>query len=66
MKTMDIGIIDLGISDNNLIYICRKVSVLNLNLSKTRQYKHYNMIQFQKDLKEGIHYRTTTSDPNNT
>ena len=51
-KTLETGVIPLGISDHNLVYICRKIS-LPKELPKivlSRQYKRYNVNAFNHDL----------------
>ena len=53
-KTLETGVIPFGISDHNLVYICRKIS-LPKELPKivlSRQYKRYNVNAFNHDLIE--------------
>ena len=51
-KTINSGVIDLGISDHNLVYICRKVSIPKQppKIVETRQFKNFNTA-FQHDRK---------------
>ena len=51
-KTSDSGVIHVGISDQSLVYICRKIGIMKENpkLVETRQFKHFNAQQFQNDL----------------
>ena len=46
------GVICLGISDHNLIYVQRKISITREKPKtiRTRQYKHYNVHNFKTDL----------------
>ena len=66
-KTLETGIIPLGISDHNLVYICRKISFPK-ELPKfvlTRQYKRYNVNAFNHDLNEIFNlYSPVSNDPN--
>ena len=65
-KTLDSGVIELGISDHSLVYLCRKVS-LPKEAPKfvfSRQFKHYNANRFREDLNEVINLHTTSNDPN--
>jgi hypothetical protein len=64
-KTSDSGVIALGISDHDLVYIniCREIGVPCRGTPKiveTRQFKHFNENEFQQDLA----YFTYNSDPN--
>ena len=66
-KTLETGVIPLGISDHNLVYICRKISFPG-ELPKfvlTRQYKRYNVNAFNHDLNEIFNlYSPVSNDPN--
>ena len=66
-KTLETGVIPLGISDHNLVYICRKIS-LPKELPKivlSRQYKRYNVNAFNHDLNEIFNsYPNASNDPN--
>jgi hypothetical protein len=65
-KSIDSGVIHLGISDHSLVYICRKVSNKKetTKLIETRQYKHFNALRFQSDLSEAFSSFSTFNDPN--
>ena len=55
-KIIDTGVIGLGISDHNLVCICRKVSVPKQGCKtfKARQFKNCNASAFQMDLSEAL------------
>ena len=65
-RTIDSGVMDLGISDHNLIYICRKIGIPrgNPKLIETRQFKHFNTIEFQNNLREAFSNFDHHTDPN--
>ena len=65
-RTIDSGVMDLGISDHNLIYICRKIGIPkgNPKLIETRQFKHFNTIEFQNNLREAFSNFGHHTDPN--
>ena len=65
-KTIDSGVIDLGISDHNLVYICRKVSIPKQppKIVETRQFKNFNTAAFQHDLQETFKTYSFTAEPN--
>ena len=65
-KTIDSGVIDLGISDHNLVYICRKVSIPKQppKIVETRQFKNFNTTAFQHDLQETFKTYSFTAEPN--
>ena len=58
--------IALGISDHDLVYICRKIGVPRETpkIVETRQFKHFNENKFQQDLAQAFNYFTYNSDPN--
>ncbi len=51
-KTIDSGVLHLGISDHSLVYLCRKVSVPKSKpkIVETRQFKFFDNDYFQQDL----------------
>ena len=65
-KTIDSGVIDLGISDHNLVYICRKVSIPKQppKIVETRQFKNFNTAAFQHELHEIFKTYSFTAEPN--
>lgn len=65
-KTIDSGVIDLGISDHNLVYICRKVSIPKQppKIVETRQFKNFNTAAFQHDLQETFKTYSFIAEPN--
>ena len=68
-KTLEEGVIQLGISDHSLVYLCRKISIPKAppKIVFTRQYKNYNVTQFNNDLNEVFNLPMNTSisnDPN--
>ena len=66
-KMIDSGVIELGISDHSLVYICRKISIPkgNHKLVETRQFRYLNSTEFQSNLRKAFcnfnHY--TNTDP---
>jgi hypothetical protein len=65
-KTIASGVVDLGISDHNLVYICRKVGIPKRKpkIIETRQYYKLNAVKFQTDLKETFSNFNEHTDPN--
>ena len=66
-KTLETGVIPLGISDHSLVYLCRKLSIPKESpkVILTRQYKNYNVNAFNYDLNAILNsYRITSNDPN--
>ena len=65
-KTVDSGVIELGISDHSLVYICRKISIPkgNPKLIETRQFRHFNSTEFQSNLREAFCNFNHYTDPN--
>ena len=55
-KTLDSGVMQIGISDRSLVYICRKIGIPkgNPKLIETRQFKNFNSIKFQNNLSEAF------------
>lgn len=67
LKTIDSGVIHLGISDHSLVYICRKISIPREKpkIVETRQFKNFNITQFQHDLREALNtLHDSYTDPN--
>ena len=50
-KTIPSGVMELGISDHNLAYICRKIGIpkQEAKVVETRQFKNFNIGEFQHD-----------------
>ena len=67
-KTVEAGVVELGISDNNLVYICRKVSVPKEppKIIFSRQFKNFRVNEFRTDLRNIFATNIITDDPNNT
>ena len=65
-KTIDSGVIHLGISDHSLVYISRNIACQKetSKLIETTQYKHFNALRFQSELSEAFSYFPTFNDPN--
>jgi hypothetical protein len=65
-KTIDCGVIELGISDHSLVYICRKISIPKgkPKLIETRQFRHFNPTDFQNNLREAFSNFNHYTDPN--
>ena len=64
-KTIDSGVIHLGISDHSLVYICCKIARKKTpKLIETRQFKHFNALRFQSEISEAFSYFPTFNDPN--
>lgn len=66
-KTLETGVIPLGISDHSLVYLCRKLSLPRETpkVVLTRQYKKYNVNAFNYDLNEIFNsYPITSNNPN--
>ena len=63
---IDSGVIELGISDPSLVYICRKISIPKANpkLIETRQFSHFNSTEFQSNLREAFCNFNHYTDPN--
>jgi hypothetical protein len=59
-KTIDSGVIELGISDHSLVYICRKISIPKgkPKLIETRQFRHFNSTDFQNNLREAFKFQS--------
>ena len=56
----------MGISDHNLAYICRKIGIPKQGpkVVEIRQFKNFNICEFQHDLTEAFRHFTFYSDPN--
>ncbi|CAB3993600.1 Hypothetical predicted protein, partial [Paramuricea clavata] len=65
-KTLEAGVVDLGISDHSLVYICRKISIPKEppKIVFTRQFKNYNSHQFKEELSYYTNLDPTSNDPN--
>ena len=66
LKTIASGVINLGISDHNLVYISRKVGIPKgkPRIIETRQFNKLKVDEFQNDLRQAfIHFKDYT-DPN--
>ena len=62
-KPIDSGVMHVGISDHSLVYTCLKASIPKetSNLVEKRQFKNFNAIHFQNDLKHSfndLYYHT--------
>ena len=66
-KTVEAGVVELGISDHNLVYICRKVSVPKEppKIIFSRQFKNFRVNEFRTDLRNIFATNIITDDPNN-
>ena len=55
-KTIDSGVMHVGISDHILVYVRRKASIPKetSKLVKTRRFKNFDAIHFQNDLKHSF------------
>jgi hypothetical protein len=58
-KSIDLGVIHLGVSDLSLVYVCWEISIPKENpkIVETRQFKHFNIINiahFQNDSRETL------------
>ena len=51
-KILKAGVVDLGISDHSLVYICRKISIPKEppKIVLSRQFKNYSSYQFKEEL----------------
>ena len=68
-KTLKTGVIQLGISNRSLVFLCRTLGIPKAppKIVFTRQYKNYNVTQFNNDLNEVFNLPMNTSisnDPN--
>ena len=65
-KTIESGVIELGISDHSLVYICRKIGIPNntFKVLETRHYDNFNPREFQFDLSQAFRYFSDDLDPN--
>ena len=66
-KTVEAGVVELGISDHNLVYICRKVSVPKEppKIIFSRQFKNFRVNEFRTDLRNIFATNIITDEPNN-
>ena len=66
LKTVITDVVDVAISDHNLVYICRKVGIprRKSRIIETRQYHKLNQVKFQNDLKQALQHFNEHSDPN--
>ena len=65
-KTIDSKVIDFGISDHNLLYIFRKVSIPKQppKIAEAWQFKNLNTVAFQHDLQERFKMYSFIAEPN--
>ena len=65
-KTIESGVIELGISDHSLVYICRKIGIPNntFKVLETRHYNNFNPREFQLDFSQAFRYFSYDLDPN--
>ena len=65
-KIIDPGVLELGISDHRLVYICRKFSLPKESpkIIFSKQFKNFKVIQFKEDLRNNINTNIVTNDPN--
>ena len=65
-KTIGLGVIDLGISDHNLVYISRKVGIPRgkPRIIETRQFNKLKVDKFQNDLRQAFMHFKDYTDPN--
>ena len=65
-KTIASGVIDLGISDHNLVYISRKVGIPRgkPRIIETRQFNKLKVDKFQNDLRKAFMHFKDYTDPN--
>ncbi|CAB3994109.1 RNA-directed DNA polymerase from mobile element jockey [Paramuricea clavata] len=65
-KPATTDVVELGISDHNLVYTCRKVGICKQKpkIIETRQYHKLNNAKFQNDLKQALLHINEHSDPN--
>ena len=58
------GVGHLGISDNSLVYVCRKISIPRNEpkVIRSRQFKHYNKIPFLTELRDIMQYQMHSID----
>ena len=61
-KTIESGVIELGISDHSLDYICRKIGIPN-NTFKVLETRHYDNFN-QRELSQAFRYLSYDLDPN--
>ena len=62
-KTIESGVIELGISDQSLVYICIKIE--KPEIIKTRHYKNFCASDFQYDLSQAFGFFTNDLYTNN-
>ena len=55
-KTIESGVIDIGISDHSLVYVCRKIGIPrgSPKVVETRQFNKFNANKFQNDLRQAF------------
>ena len=65
-KTIITDVLDLGMSDHNLVYTCRKVEIPKRKpkIIETGQYHKLNQLKFQNDQKQALQHFNEHSDPN--
>ena len=64
-KTLETGVIQLGISDHSLLYLCRKISIPKepSRIIFTRQFKNYPASLFKQELSYYLSSYVTSDDP---
>ena len=60
------GVIDLGISDHSLVYVCRKIGIPrgSPKVIETRQFNKFKADKFQNDLRQAFIHIEDYTDPN--
>ncbi len=66
-KTVEAGVVELAISDHNLVYICREVRVPKEppKIIYCQQFKNFSVNEFRTDLRNIFAPNIFTDDPNN-
>ena len=65
-KILKAGVVDLGICDHSLVYLCRKIGIPKEppKIVFSRQFKNYNPRQFKEELRYYTSSYLTSNDPN--
>ena len=65
-KILEAGVVDLGISDHSLVYICRKISIFKESpkIVLSQQFKNYSSYQFKEELGFYTSPYSTSNYPN--
>ena len=66
LKIIESGVIDLGISDHSLVYVCRKIGIPrgSPKVIETRQFNKFKADKFQNDLRQAFIHIEDYTDPN--